>query len=119
MWSFGANAINNSTTTRYLPHGFIQTAPTTPLDELVTAPLSFGRISFVLNNAGSGSGTITGTLRKNGAATALIISHAANAAPATATPATITYAVGDSIGFQITKTGTLTAPTDVFYTIGP
>jgi hypothetical protein len=121
--TFGAGNLTTGTTTRYLPYGYVSgNAPTTPQDVKLVAPEVIDTIGVYMNSAGADvSDSVTITLRKNGAPTALalVISPLNGTVDASTTGTPVTFAAGERWGIQVDKSGTLTtAPMDVYVTIG-
>jgi hypothetical protein len=117
---FSANTVTTTTTVRYLPVGYtLGTAPSTP----TPLPMNVARVVTTLRYrarlAGSGSGSLVITLRREGVATALVLTVLLTATSGLVTlPAGIALAAGDSIDIEVTKTGTVTtAPTDIAVTL--
>lgn len=116
--SFGAASISTSTTTRYLPPGYLSsTAPTTSVDIRASEAFSVTRLSYNSRNAGTGGNTVSARLRKNGSIVGTI-THAATSASGTGTFTQVDFAQGDRYGVQIDKSGTIGTPDDYTITLG-
>lgn len=118
--TFGAINVTNTAAARFLPLGYAAaSAPATTLDFPVSIPMTVFRIDFSARVAGSAGQTMTGVLRKNGAATAATLATASNATTGSQVLATpVSFVPGDTIGFEVDKSTGFTSPTDLFYTIG-
>jgi hypothetical protein len=61
---------------------------------------------------------MTGSLRKNGAAV-MSLATASNATTGSQTAsAAVSFAPGDTWGFEVTKSGNFVSPSDIAYTLG-
>lgn len=115
-WVFGAQSVGSTTAARFLPLGyFAGSAPTTELDHDVGLALAVTAIRLRVRVAGMAGGNLVGALRKNGAVAAALttVSTALTGAAVVAA----TFAPGDLVGFQVTKSAGFTSGTDVLYTV--
>lgn len=124
MVIFSADDPANTATTRYWWPGYEGGQPPTspPQDVLVSSSFSVDTLSWNANTAGSGTGSITWTLRKNGVVTALTltVNPLGTTTQATTTPGTVVSFVAgvDTIGLECTKSGTITGPRKNYVTAG-
>lgn len=123
MVVFSADDPANTAATRYWFPGYEGGQPPTspPQDFLVASSFVVDTLAWNANTAGSGTGSIAWTLRKNGALTALVLTvnplGTTTQAVVTGTP--VAFVAGqDTIGLECTKSGTITAPRKNYVTAG-
>ena len=117
---FGAGLLTTLATTAvfYAP-GYIATASATDLQMAATRPGTVRNLYVVVETAGVGAATVTSTVVKNGATTALTASIS-NTATGTASDTTDTFTVvaGDLLSIQVENSGAVaTAQSNVTATI--
>jgi hypothetical protein len=117
----GANTITGTTTTRYLATGYESgTASANALDMPVTKAFKVDSMRMFARVGGTAGATITATMRKNGASVgAAALATASDATSGSSTFTAVSYAPGDTWGFQVDKSaGIATSPADIFWSIG-
>jgi len=117
---FSANTVTTSATARYLPSGYTMgTAPTTSVPVTFNGTRVFTTIRYRARLAGSGSGSIVFTVRKEGVGTLLTLTVLLTATSGVfVLPAGVSFAAGEALDVEVTKTGTVTtSPTDLSVTI--
>lgn len=117
----GANTLTGTTTTRYLATGYeAGTASANVLDMPVTKAFKADSLRMLARVGGTAGQTITGTLRKNGASVgAAALATASDATSGSSTFTAVSYAAGDTWGFQVDKSGAIaTSPADIFWSVG-
>ncbi len=116
----GSNSLSNSNATRYLSPGYnTGQASANILTLPVSATFVVYRIDLLVRTAGAAGQTLTGTLFKNGGATAMALATASNATTGSQTAATpISFSPGDNWYFELTKSNGFTSGLDYWYTLG-
>ncbi len=118
--TWGNGSVSATTTTRYLSPGYDSSvAPTSVIQWAVDAPGSLSQMRVKHNGAGGNANTIVYTLRKNGVATAVTVTVAANSTTVVAdTTNSVTVALGDLLDIEVTKGASVgTSPADVMLSL--
>lgn len=117
---FSAGTATTSLTARYIPPGYVMgTAPTTPTPIVFNNPRVLTKIRYRTRLAGTGTGSLVFTVRKENAATAITLTVLVTATNGVFTlPAGVLFLEGEALDVELTKTGTITAsPTDLSITL--
>jgi hypothetical protein len=116
---FGVGSLATSTTTRFLVPGFLDgNAPTTRVSVPMTRPGTVRNLYVRHNTPGTGSQTITYSVRKNNAATTVTCSMASTGTQASDTTNSFSVSSGDVLDIQVTRSATLTSsPVNVIATL--
>ena len=112
---FGVAGLANNTTVRYMVPGFFDgNAPTANVSIPVTRAGTLKNLYVRHNTVGTGAQTITYTVFKNGASTAITCAMAPTGTQASDTTNTVSVVAGDVITIQVTKSATLgSSPSNV------
>lgn len=117
----GANTLTGTTTTRYLSVGFnTGTASASILDMTVAKAFKIDSMAMLARVGGTAGQTISATIRKNGAAVGTaVLTTASDATTGSATFTAVSFAVNDTWGLEITKSGAIaSSPTDIVWSVG-
>lgn len=118
---FGTDSTTTAATAVYMAAGYIAASPATEIQIPVGRAATLRNLSVRITGAGTGSDTVTYTVRVNGADTAIVASGANDAAaPLTISDTThsVNVVAGDLISIKITKAGVVAAgQTGVFATL--
>jgi hypothetical protein len=118
---FGTDSTTTAATAVYMAAGYIAVSPATEIQIPVGRAATLRNLSVRITGAGTGSDTVTYTVRVNGVDTAIAASGANDAAaPVTISDTTnsVVVAAGDLISLKITKAGAVAAgQTGVFATL--
>jgi Pectate lyase superfamily protein len=107
---YGTNDTTTVATAVFLGTGFIATSPAAEIQMAATRPGTIRNLRVQVAGAGTGSQTVTYTVRKNGADTALLTTIN-NTATGSATDLThsFTVAAGDLLSVSVVKAGVVAA----------
>lgn len=116
---WGNSSVTTTTTTRFLTPGFApSSAQTAVIQYRVPFAGTLRNLRVHHNVVGTGANLVVYTVRINGAASALAVSMAANAADGSDLADVVTVAAGDLIDIQVTKAVALGAtPNDIIATL--
>lgn len=116
---WGNSGVTTTTTARFLTPGFAPSnAQTTAIQYRVPFAGTLRNLRVRHNTVGTGANLVVYTVRINGAASALAVSMAANAADGSDLANVVTVAAGDLIDIQVTKAVALGGtPNDIIATL--
>lgn len=117
-YTWGNSGTNTTTTTRWMdPFWASAGAGTVEIRIPITVGGTLANLRFFANTAGTSANTITYTLFVNGIASTLLIPTTATDTTGTDNVHTVAVSAGDTVSMQITKSGTVGSPTNVFLTV--
>lgn len=118
QFNWGNGSISGTTTTRYLTPEFDYDLAPTSLIQIQTARAgTLQNFRIHVGAVGGNANNVVYTLRKNGVATALVVTMAANATSGSDLTHTVSVVAGDLLDIEITKASSIaSSPTDVFAT---
>lgn len=118
-WLFGNGAISATTTTRYLTPGFDNdVAPISVIQIKMPRSGTLQKMRVHHGTAGGNGNNIVYTVRKNGSATSIVVTMAANTTDGSDLTNTSVVAAGDLIDIEVTKASSVgSSPADVTVTM--